>query len=179
MDNESQSNEAPLFRWECALCHGVPLLPCVAPCGHVYCKECLEDFLVNIGTYCPDCGKGFKARAVLELQPAKRTAPEDEASEEKVNYTMKKAKNTQNAPGVKDLAVSDDNVILDDLPLPIIPTLMETAGYNASDNGQSCPPYDFHTLEQSLLAEENTVAEESELRELIDWSDFVDDIKVA
>jgi hypothetical protein len=54
----------------CAVCISVPTAPCKLPCGHIFCQDCLERWLVTNPT-CPTCRR--ETLKPMDVRPSEAT----------------------------------------------------------------------------------------------------------
>ncbi|CAG8977410.1 hypothetical protein HYALB_00007040 [Hymenoscyphus albidus] len=63
----SCANESPELDCECAICLDPPTNPVLTPCNHVFCQNCIENWVIQEGKYaCPACRARF-SRSHLRL----------------------------------------------------------------------------------------------------------------
>ena len=68
-------------RNECPICISNAILPVATKCGHIFCKECIKNWINIKGKLeCPVCKNGIKLNEMIELFPKKNNQAETNAN---------------------------------------------------------------------------------------------------
>uniref|UniRef100_A0A7E4W3J2 RING-type domain-containing protein n=1 Tax=Panagrellus redivivus TaxID=6233 RepID=A0A7E4W3J2_PANRE len=69
-NRKRQRDQSPLRSYQCSICRNIYNNPHATPCGHVFCKVCIETAIREV-RYCPICKKVLSRESKLTHRPDK------------------------------------------------------------------------------------------------------------
>ena len=77
--NETETTKKTMT---CLICYGEMEEICVTPCGHLFCHECITEWL-KTSERCPICNSALQKTQLIKLKAVTKKNEEDEEEEEK------------------------------------------------------------------------------------------------
>ncbi len=103
LEKMSKKDEIDLDQ-NCSICFDNLTNPCLTPCGHIFCKECL-DMCLNVKKSCPMCKADLQGKEIYLVESKKK----EEESEEENPLIKKYGSKLGKLISVVRKLVSDDN----------------------------------------------------------------------
>lgn len=65
---EKRAIESIMENFSCAICLSLTEKPCMPPCGHLFCAECLIKWIESLDeAVCPKCRRSFRIEDIVEI----------------------------------------------------------------------------------------------------------------